>query len=369
MTHCHCLASSVDMAHRNIPIFIPHMGCPNQCVFCNQRSISGCREFRIEDVTQQIEAALATISEGTETEIAFFGGSFTGIDRGLMLRLLDTAQTYVRAGRVDSIRLSTRPDYITPEILSILSRYSVKVIELGLQSMDDAVLRASGRGHTAETARRACRAVVDAGFSLVGQMMIGLPGSTPKNERATAREIVSLGASAARIYPTVVFYGTPLWEMTERGEYLPISLNQAVDRSADVLEIFLGARVKCIRIGLCANEDLVSSEEVAEGANHPALGEFVWNEYYYRRMYEALAKQGLLGKDVVISVPFADVSKAVGQHRSNVIRLLRNTETRVRKIVGDKTLNRVVPVQWQPQQNKKKEQNDSVSEITGNAGL
>ena len=357
------------MAHRNIPIFIPHLGCPNQCVFCNQRSISGCASFRRETVTRQIDQALSTIPDGTDTEIAFFGGSFTGIDRELMIWLLETAETYVKRGRVSSIRLSTRPDYITPEILNVLSRYTVRTVELGLQSMDDEVLKRTARGHTAEAAREACRAVVDAGFSLVGQMMIGLPGSNPENERATAREIVSLGASAARIYPTVVFYGTPLWGMTERGEYLPISLNQAVDRSADVLEIFLGAGVKCIRIGLCANEDLVSSEEVAEGANHPALGEFVWNEYYYRRMYESLAKQGLLGKDVVISVPFADVSKVVGQHRSNVIRLLRNTDTRVRKIVGDKTLNRVVPAEWQPQQNKKKEQNERVSEITGNAGL
>ena len=168
------------MAHRNIPIFIPHLGCPNQCVFCNQRSISGCKEFDREDVRAQIERALSTIPNGTETEIAFFGGSFTGIDRGLMTWLLDTAESYVKDGRVSSIRLSTRPDYITPEILKILSNYSVGTIELGLQSMDDEVLMRTARGHTAKTAREACRAVVEAGFSLVGQMMIGLPASTPQ---------------------------------------------------------------------------------------------------------------------------------------------------------------------------------------------
>ncbi|MBQ9131967.1 MAG: radical SAM protein, partial [Clostridia bacterium] len=166
------------MAHRNIPIFIPHLGCPNQCVFCNQCSISGCRQFSPAQVTRQIDAALSTVPKGTPVEIAFFGGSFTGIDRELMIGLLEMAQAYVDRGAVDSIRLSTRPDYISQEILEILARYSVRHIELGLQSMNDGVLQACRRGHTAAQAEEACRAVVAAGFSLTGQMMIGLPGSS-----------------------------------------------------------------------------------------------------------------------------------------------------------------------------------------------
>lgn len=331
------------MPHRNIPIFIPHLGCPNQCVFCNQRSISGCHVFREESVRDTIESALSTIPAGSETEIAFFGGSFTGIDRALMIRLLETAEEYVRAGSVASIRLSTRPDYISPEILNILSRYSVKVIELGLQSMDDTVLLSCRRGHTAEVARAACRMVRDAGFELVGQMMIGLPASTPASEVQTAHKICDMGASAARVYPTVVFYDTPLCEMVADSSYTPLSVEDAVRRSAEVLRIFIKRNIPCIRIGLCAGEELADPDKVMAGPNHPALGELVWNEYYYRETVDALRNADLLGRDVVLYVPEREISKIVGQRRCNIERLLRETDTRVRKIVGKKTLYGIGP--------------------------
>lgn len=326
------------MPHRNIPIFIPHLGCPNQCVFCNQRSISGCQSFREETVREQIESALATIPMSCETEIAFFGGSFTGIDRDLMIRLLETAQDFVRAGRVTSIRLSTRPDYISDEILSLLSRYSVRVIELGLQSMDDKVLAACRRGHTKAQATEACRAVVNAGFELVGQMMIGLPSATPTSEIDTARTICALGASAARIYPTVVFYETPLAELTVNGDYAPLTQDDAVRRSAEVLRVFLTHGIPCIRIGLCASEELADADKVMAGSNHPALGELVWNEYYYGALVEALRASDLLGRSVVLEIPEGEISKVVGQHRRNIQKLLRETDTRIRKIVGQKNL-------------------------------
>ncbi|MBP3375391.1 MAG: radical SAM protein, partial [Clostridia bacterium] len=154
--------------HVNIPIFIPHLGCPNNCVLCNQHTISGHGEFELARARREIDEALSTIGEGVPTEIAFFGGSFTGIDRELMIALLELAEEYVRAGRVSEIRLSTRPDYIDSEILSILSRYSVKTVELGLQSLDDGVLSASRRGHDRLCALEACRSVKEAGFSLIG---------------------------------------------------------------------------------------------------------------------------------------------------------------------------------------------------------
>ena len=335
------------MAHRNIPIFIPHLGCPNQCVFCNQRSISGCHAFRETDVAAQIEEALATISPTDEVEIAFFGGSFTGIDRGLMLRLLDTAEQYVRMGRVQAIRLSTRPDYISDEILKILAGYSVKTIELGLQSMDDGVLSATRRGHTAKQAADACRAVVDAGFALVGQMMIGLPGQTAESECETAQKICALGASAARIYPTVVFYDTPLADMVQAGTYQPISVDEAVSRAASVLAIFEEWGIPCIRIGLCATEALVSPAHVMAGPNHAALGELVWNEYYYRFLIRALAREKLLGREVVLHLPEREISKIVGQHRKNLVRLADETGTRVRRIAKEKNADRISVRLWQ----------------------
>ena len=321
-------------SHRNIPIFIPHEGCPHQCVFCNQRSISGCKRFDESSVAQSIEDALQTIPDGVETEIAYFGGSFTGIDRGLMCRLLDTAQSYVDQGCVKSIRLSTRPDMIDSEILKILGAYSVKWIELGLQSMDNEVLRASRRGHTAEQAVSACRQIVDAGFSLVGQMMIGLPGSNVGSERMTAQRICDLGAAACRIYPTVVFWDTPLRRLVESGEYQPLDLADAVERSAEVLEIFLDRGVDCLRIGLCATEGLVSSDVAVAGANHPALGELVWNELYYQKLHTYLKNNAFLGKTLELSVSNREISKLVGQNRSNLDRLLLETQTTVKKING-----------------------------------
>lgn len=344
------------MQHRNIPIFIPHLGCPNQCVFCNQRSISGCRRFCEKTVTEQIEAALATLSPDVETQIAFFGGSFTGIDRDLMLRLLDTAERYVKSGRVSSIRLSTRPDYISDDILEILSRYSVKTVELGLQSMDDRVLAATKRGHDAETARRACRAVVNAGFELVGQMMIGLPASTPESEVETARQICRLGASAARIYPTVVFYDTPLCDMTQNGSYTPLSLDEAVKRSAEVLGVFVKRDIPVIRIGLCPTEDLFSPERVLDGPRHAALGELVWNEYYYCETLSALRARGLVGADVELTVPVRAASKVAGQGRRNLLRLAEEHGTRVRRIIEDENVRGVLPCAWQASQKQQEEE-------------
>ena len=336
------------MAHRNIPIFIPHMGCPNQCVFCNQRSISGKQAFALEGVRAEIERYLETENDPNETEIAFFGGSFTGIDRDLMTALLEIAESYVRAGRVGSIRLSTRPDYIDREILRILSRYSVRVIELGLQSMNNAVLEASQRGHTAECAEAACRMIREAGFTLVGQMMIGLPASTPESELETAVRICDMGAEAVRIYPTVVFYDTPLCRMAEEGRYRPLSVADAVSRSAAVLRVFLRRGVPCIRLGLCAGEELVSPQTVMAGPNHPALGELVWSEIYYDILKERIRDADLMGKSVILQVPERLISRVVGQHRCNLQRLKNETETRVLRVVGLKNETEILPIEAEP---------------------
>ncbi len=344
------------------------MGCPNQCIFCNQRSISGCKGFSEEDVICTIETALSTISDEDEAEIAFFGGSFTGIDRDLMLRLLQTAQHYVDERRVQSIRLSTRPDYIDEEILSLLSRYSVRHIELGLQSMSDRVLTATRRGHSAKQAQDACRAVVDAGFSLVGQMMIGLPESSPEDEVDTAKQICALGAVASRIYPTVVFYETPLCEMMQEGNYVPLSIEEAVERSAMALRVFREHQIPCIRIGLCATEDLLSDASVCAGPNHSALGELVLNRYYYDVLIERLVRSGLLGRDVVLTIPQREMSKVIGQRRSNLVRLLRDTDTRVQKVIGEETGSEIRIEPWRDLSNTGRRKS-RVSEIIGDAGV
>lgn len=322
------------MRHVNIPVFIPHLGCPNQCVFCNQRSISEHKDFHEESVRDEIEQVLSTLRPEDEAEIAFFGGSFTGIDRALMCRLLNLAESYVKSGRVQSIRLSTRPDYIDDEILSILSSYSVKTVELGLQSMDDAVLSACRRGHTAQEAEVACRAVVNAGFSLVGQMMIGLPAATPESEIQTAQKIIDLGASAVRIYPTVVFYDTPLCEMAQHGHYAPLTVEEAVERTAPVLQLFRARALPCIRVGLCATESLASPNAVYAGPNHPALGEMILGECLYQKVKETVLQAELMGEGIVLEVPKKELSATVGQHRRNIEKLQRETGVTVHRVVA-----------------------------------
>ena len=307
--------------HVNIPIFIPHLGCPNGCVFCNQRSISGHIDFHIEDVERDINQVLSTVGEEDSCEIAFFGGSFTGIDRSLMIALLDIAQKYCDAGKVEAIRLSTRPDYIDEEILSILKRYSVKTIELGLQSMDSEVLLASKRGHTAERAELACQMVKEWGFSLIGQMMIGLPSSTLEKEIATAKRICQLCADGARVYPTVVFFDTELAEMTASGKYIPLCDEDAVRRTTEVLKIFDSFGVPCIRVGLCAGENLADESKVLGGANHSAIGELAMGELYYEKICAEVEKEGFFGGTLTVFVSEGSVSKAVGQKKKNKLRI------------------------------------------------
>lgn len=311
--------------HINIPVFIPHLGCPNQCVFCNQHTISGTNEFDPESLTEIIESALETIDDNAEVEIAFFGGSFTGIDRELMLKLLKTAYSYVASGRVSSIRCSTRPDYINIEILECLQKYGVKIIELGLQSVDEDVLSLTKRGHAFEDEREACELIVKRGFSLVGQMMIGLPGSTLDSELETADFIIKSGASGARIYPTVVFKDTELEKMTEKKIYTPLSLDEAIKRTAAVKQRFIDSGIEVIRVGLCSSENLTSDETYFGGPNHPAIGELVENEIYYNIIRKEIISSGFVhNKKVTVFVSRGSLSKAIGQKKKNKLRLIKD---------------------------------------------
>ncbi|MBE6563342.1 MAG: radical SAM protein [Ruminococcaceae bacterium] len=329
------------MKHINIPVFIPHLGCPNMCVFCNQRTISGISCFSEETVKATIEEVLST-SDGCEAEIAFFGGSFTGIDRELMTRLLDLAESYVKECRVSGIRMSTRPDYIDEEIVSILKKYTVSQIELGIQSMSDKVLEACKRGHTASQTEKAVKLLVESGFEVVGQMMVGLPGATPDDELYTARKISEMGCVASRIYPTVVFFGTELEEMLEVGKYAPLTVEEAVERSSRVLEAFEVSGVNCIRIGLCDSENLHSDTTYAAGPNHSALGELVMSRVFYNRIcrqVENFLKKNDLPTDVSLATdeekktlssvklevwcPKGTVSKIVGNKKENKEKIYR----------------------------------------------
>lgn len=306
------------MKHINIPVFVPHMGCPNKCVFCDQRAISGVRVFRREEIARTVEEHLATAPSDAEVEIAFFGGSFTGIDRDLMISLLDTAEEYVKGGRVSGIRMSTRPDYIDGQIVKILKGYTVSAVELGVQSMSDEVLSASKRGHTADDSRRAFYLLGEAGIPAVGQMMIGLPLSTREDEIFTAREICAAGAAGSRIYPTVVFENTELAEMMRAGEYTPLTVEEAVRRSADALSVFASNGVFCLRVSLYGGDTPGGGEAVA-GPLHPALGELVLGEYYRRLITEKIdaLTDGKKPSRITVHVPKGDLSAAIGHRGAN----------------------------------------------------
>lgn len=313
--------------HVNIPIFIPHEGCRNECVFCNQRTITGTCLSSDRDVTAEIEGALSTIDNGTEAEIAFFGGSFTGIGMEKMTRLCDTAFRYVKDGRVKSIRLSTRPDYISREILDVLSARGVTHIELGIQSMRQEVLDACKRGHTIHDTENACRLINEYGFILGGQMMVGLPESSPEDEIYTAEKIVSMGAKEARIYPCVVFRGTELCTMAQNGIYSPLETEDAIKRTSAVYKVFRENGVKVLRIGLQSSENLSSESEVFGGANHPAMGELVMGEYLLSLILERkveIKKLATPGKRNILTIycPESNVSKISGQNKRNKTRIL-----------------------------------------------
>ena len=310
--------------HRNIPVFIPHEGCPNNCVFCNQHSITGTDGTADRDIRPEIERALETCADN-EVQIAFFGGSFTGIDRALMTRLLDDAFAYVRAGKVASLRLSTRPDYISAEILDLLKSHGVQSIELGLQSMSDRVLTACQRGHTGDDARRACAQIKAYGFELTGQMMLGLPESSLADELDTAQALADMGCDCARIYPTVVFENTELCAMARDGRYKPLTVEDAVRRGAAVYEVLVRRGVLPLRIGLQATETLCTGEDVYAGPNHSALGELIEGEYYFRRMcaeLDLLCRTLSDGqRTLVLHCAPGEQSKVAGQRKRNKTRL------------------------------------------------
>ena len=310
------------MRHINIPIFIPHLGCPNACVFCNQKKISGVQSFSIADVRKTIDEVLQTTSEADEVEIAFFGGSFTAIDRDLMCELLQIGYSYIENGLVSALRCSTRPDAIDEEILFLLKSYGVRTIELGMQSASDNVLISSKRGHKYEHTIQSAKLIKTYGFKLVLQMMLGLPGATLEDEIYTANQIVRLGADGARIYPTVVFTDTQLCEMAKSGEYIPLTEEEAIARGLAVLQILRNNGIQVIRIGLCSNDTLSSLEEVYGGANHPALGELIYSELYYVTIRELLEKAGEISAEIVIYVNFGELSRAIGHKKKNKLRLI-----------------------------------------------
>ncbi len=327
-----------------IPVFVPHLGCPHMCVFCNQRRISGeSRPATAEDVRKAIIEGRSRLGNGAAATLAFYGGSFTAIPPEEQEALLGAAQPFLRDGSISDIRLSTRPDAIDGVTLERLKGYGVRTVELGVQSMDDAVLRASERGHTAEDARKAAGMVRDAGFELILQMMTGLPGDTPERSVYTARELVRLRPDGVRVYPTVIIRDTPLYDMWRAGLYREHTTDDAVELCAIISDIFAEAGIPIIRLGLNPTDDLSEGDAVA-GAYHPALGELVLARRFLTRERAELTDSDR-GAEVVFAVKKGRVSAAVGQKRGNAEALRREFGVRsvrfVERDMPDVTVKRI----------------------------
>ena len=264
-----------------IPIFVPHLGCPNQCTFCNQRKISGqTKMVTAKDVDETIKYYLEHFKDNHKyVEVAFFGGSFTAIEKEKQIELLEAAQKYIKNKQVHSIRISTRPDCIDKEILKRMKKYNVKTIELGVQSTNNYILSRCKRGHTGEDVKKASKLIRRFGFVLGHQMMVGLPESTKQDEINTAKELIKLKPKLVRIYPVLVIKDTELEEEYEKGEYVPLTVNQAVERCKDIVDLFNRNKIKVIRIGLQNTEEIsepgTEKSSVVAGPYHPAFRQLV----------------------------------------------------------------------------------------------
>ena len=332
-----------------IPVFVPHLGCPNDCVFCNQRRISGQQLPAGPDtVRNAIESAAAFLPKGEKRQLAFYGGSFTAIPICQQEALLAVAKEYLDRGEIHSIRLSTRPDAIDDTVLDRLERYGVETIELGAQSLDEDVLILSGRGHTAEHVQQASRLIKQWGFKLILQMMTGLPGDTAQKDIETAKKMIALNPDGVRIYPTVIVRDTALYDMWQAGEYKEHSVEDAVQVCARLLPLFEAAGIPVIRLGLNPTDDL-SGGDAAAGAYHPALGEMVKSRIMLNKA-EAMMTDTAPSSSVIIEVGRGKTSQMTGQKRCNITALKEKFALKELKVKENPELNgdiRIISVEKQ----------------------
>jgi len=307
-----------------IPIFVPHLGCPNDCIFCNQKSISGQKSNMTKEKAKEIiENYLKSIDkENAQIEIDFFGGSFTAIEEERQEGLLQVASEFVKSGQVSSIRVSTRPDAIDKNILKRLKKYKVKTIELGVQSSNNYILKRINRGHTFEDVKRAAKLIRWNGFRLGVQMMVGLPESTTIDEINTAKELIKLKPKMVRIYPVLVIKNTPLEKELEKGTYKPLTVVQAVEVCKEIVRLFHDKNIDIIRIGLQPTDEISEpgseKSEVVAGPYHPAFRQLVESAMWYDAIVEKIKRLNVKVKEVEVTVNPVDANNVIGHKKENV---------------------------------------------------
>lgn len=310
-----------------IPIFVPHLGCKKCCTFCNQRTISGeKKQVTAEDVTKTIEYYLKNFKdEHKYVEVAFFGGSFTAIEREKQEELLTAVQPYIKNKKVDSIRLSTRPDAIDKSILKMLKKYHVKTIELGVQSSNNYILARCKRGHSFEDVIKASKLIRLYGFNLGHQIMVGLPDSNEKDDIQTAKDSIKLRPKMVRIYPVLVIKGTELEEEYEKGDFIPLTVSQAVERSKEIVKLFNQKHIQIIRVGL-QNTDTITDvskneSEVIAGPYHPAFGQLVEDSIWYDKIVEKIKNINAKVVKVEIEANPKNINNIIGHKKENIKKL------------------------------------------------
>jgi len=313
--------------HYIIPIFVPHLGCPNDCVFCNQRSISGQQKMITkEKIEETIELYLKNIRDKeAKIEVAFFGGSFTGIDEQKQEEFLEVAYQYIKQGKINSIRISTRPDYINKQILKRLKKYKVETIELGVQSTNDYILKRCNRGHSFQDVKKASKMIRWYGFKLGHQMMVGLPESTRLDEINTAKELIKLKPKMVRIYPVLVIKNTKLEKEFMEEKYTPLTVVQAVETCKELVSMFNKKSIEVIRIGLQNTDEITDpnteGSEVVAGPYHPAFRQLVESGLWYDTIVAKIKKLNVKVKKVQVTVNPQDANNVIGHKRENIEKL------------------------------------------------
>jgi histone acetyltransferase (RNA polymerase elongator complex component) len=324
-----------------IPIFLPNLGCPHQCAFCNQTSITGVTSDTISPETLCFlinEFLEYKKTQRRSVQVSFYGGNFLGLKKDYIRILLDETTKFVKNKKVDSIRFSTRPDTISDKQLNIIKDYPVSTIEIGVQSMDNQVLAMAKRGHTALDTEKAAALLKQQNYDVGMQMMVGLPGDDENKSLFTAQRIASLSPDFVRIYPTVVLARSRLAVWYRKGEYTPWSLSRCVSLAKNLYLFFKSKKIPVIRMGLQASEDLAKDTTILSGPYHPAFGHMVHSEIFMDMAVSIMeAKNGSCDK-ITINVHPRSISKMRGLKNKNVESLKKKFQIKSLEIIPDLSL-------------------------------
>jgi len=333
-----------------IPIFLPHQGCPHHCIFCNQKEVTGTSCIHEPaDVYPLIEQYLKTINHTKKKkpsgfpksiEVAFYGGNFTGMPQGLQKCYLLPAYQAIQEGRIDGIRISTRPDYISEKDLNFLAQYGVRTIEIGVQSLDQKILQKAGRTYSEKQVIEAMHLLHHHQFCIGLHLMVGLPEESDEALCRTVEKVIELAPHFVRIHPTLVIKNTELEKIYRLGNYTPLTLEKTIELCKGLFLQFAKAGITVARIGLQSIPEMEKEGIVIAGPFHPALGELVVSSLAYDQMVNLMAKEGGDGKRVTILVPERELSIFLGQHRQNLHRLQQKYRGTGISIAPDKSLER-----------------------------